>query len=100
MRKKQQDELRRLEEALLEPEAFDEPEEAAEEWLDEFYAESARDYAVHNTDSADVDLDSYSADVYEGRRRSGCLIPVMILLTAVLAALVIYLLHLQGVISW
>ena len=99
MRKDQRSELERLEAALLEADA-PVTEEAADEWLEDFYEEPAGDFSVRNTDPSDVDLDDYSEDVYSPPRRGGCLIPLMILLTLVLAALTLYLLKLQGVISW
>ena len=60
MRKQQEAELRRLEEALM---AEDLPEDAApildETWLE--YTE--KDYEIYNTDSTDVDMDTFNADV-------------------------------------
>ena len=99
MRKDQQEELRRLEEALLEQEQPAEAE-AADEWLEDFYTEPVQDYRAYNTDTADVDMDAYSEDVRAGRRGSGCLVRLMILLTAVLCALVIFLLWKLEVIPW
>ena len=91
MRKQQQAELRRLEEALM---AEDLPEDAApildETWLE--YTE--KDYEIYNTDSTDVDLDAYSDDVHGGKRRNctGILVVLTVgLLVAVIASLLKYL---------
>ena len=108
MRRKQDEELRRLEQALLEdiPEAEDIPEEDPSEWVDEFYeelpeapAEQLPDsFTVYNTDRVDVDLDSYSEEVYQGKR-GGCLIPGLITLLALslLTAMGLWLLRYLGV---
>ena len=62
MRKQQQKELRRLEEALLEVEDTEElfdPEEELD-WED---VEIPEDYEFYNTDDVDVDLEDYSDEV-------------------------------------
>ena len=57
MRKDQQEELRRLEEALMEMDQ-PEPEEDADQWLEDFYYVPEEDYAepydVYNTDEAEM----------------------------------------------
>lgn len=102
MRKDQQEELRRLEEALMEMDQ-PEPEEDADQWLEDFYYVPEEDYAepydVYNTDEADVDLDDYSEDVHGGRQSGGCLVPILLFLTLVLCALVGFVLWKQGVIG-
>ena len=87
MRKQQQAELRRLEEALM---AENDWEEAAPD-LDEPHEQYAdHDYAIYNTDNTDVDMDAYSDDVHRGRRRNGS--GILVVLTIALLAGVIALL--------
>ena len=94
MRKQQQAELRRLEEALM---AEDLPEDAApildETWLE--YTE--QDYEIYNTDDTDVDLDVYSDDVHEGGSQKG-MGALVILTLLLLLAVIVFLLKFLGVI--
>jgi len=103
MRKDQLEELRRLEEALLEQEAPEEDdwqeEDDSDEWLEEFYSSEPVHCDVYNTDEADLDLEEYSRDVHQGNSGGGCLIPILIFLTLVLCALVGFVLWKQGVIG-
>ena len=99
MRKDQQEALRRLEEALLEQETPPARDDS-DQWLEEFYTEPAHDYTAYNADRTDVDMDVYSREVEAGRRRSGCLVWTAVILTAVLCALIGFLLWKQGVIPW
>lgn len=99
MRKDQREELRRLEEALLEQERPAPETEEADRWLEDFYTEPVQGYRAYNTDTADVDMDAYSEDVHAGRR-GGCLVWLMVMLTVLLCALVGFLLWKQGVLPW
>lgn len=100
MRKDQQEELRRLEEALLEADDREDPEEEADQWLEEFYRQPAEEFDVYNTDDTDVELEEFSETVHQGRQKGGCLVPLIVLLTVVLCLLVGLLLWKQGVIPW
>jgi hypothetical protein len=87
MRKQQQAELRRLEEALM---AEEYREEAAPD-IDESWQEYAdREYEIYNADDTDVDMDAYSEDVQAGKPRNSA--GVLVVLTVVLLAAVIALL--------
>ena len=91
MRKQQQAELRRLEEALM---AEEYSEDAAPD-PDEIWQEYAgQDYEIYNTDDTDVDMDAYSDDVQAGKPRNSAGILVMLtvmLLVAVIALLLKFL---------
>ena len=103
VRKQEDAELRRLEQALLEdaPQAEEEPD-----WVEEYYeevcpdreAETPDSFTVTNTDRVDVDLEDYSEEVYR-RKQGGCLIPGLITLLAlsVLTAMILWLLQYLGV---
>lgn len=102
MRKDQREELRRLEQALLEPELPEEDwqqDADTDQWLDDFYSPEPVHCQVYNADDTDVDLEEFSEEVQRGHRSGGCLLPLMIILTLVLCALVGYVLWLQGVIG-
>ena len=102
MHKDQREELRRLEQALLESELPEEQwqdEDDADQWLEEFYESEPVHCQVYNADDTDVDLDAFSEEVQRDHRSGGCLVPLMIFLTLVLCALVGYVLWLQGVIG-
>ena len=93
MRKQQQAELRRLEEALM---AEDLPEDAAP-ILDKTWLEyTAQDYEIYNTDSTDVDMDTFRDDVHAGSPRKG--VGVLVVLTLLLlVAAIVFLLKFLGV---
>lgn len=98
MRKQEQENLRRLEEALMAAEPSKEvPEEELYMLEDSWQDLSDTDYEIYNTDDPDVDMTDYSEDVYRGRSRSslGVLLVVTLFL---LAAVVLWLLKLLGVI--
>lgn len=109
MRRQQEEELRRLEQALLEDLSQDDilSEEDPREWVDEYYEEIfddiadelPDDFTVRNTDDVDVDMEAYSQEVYRGKR-GGCLIPGLVTLLALslLTAMVLWLLQYLGVI--
>ena len=91
MRKQQQAQLRRLEEAQMaedyREEAVPGPDEPRQEYAD-------HDCEIYNTDNTDVDLDAYSDDVHGGKRRNctGILVALAImLLVADIAFLLKYL---------
>ena len=98
MRKQQQKELRRLEEALMEAEfpqeAFPAEPEMELDW-DEM--DDAEDYDVYNTDDVDVDLDEYSEDVHAGKSGSGASIVITMLCMVALSAGILILLRFLGV---
>ena len=78
MHKDQQEALRRLEKALLDAEPqeadfdWDDPEEASDQWLEEAYRDDRQIHCdAYNTDSADVDMDSYSQAVLEAPKKKG-----------------------------
>lgn len=99
MPKDRQEELRRLEKALLE---IDQPhqEENPDLWLEDFFDQEDEEvHSVYNTDDTDVDLDEFSEEVHAGGRSGGCLVPIMLLLTLVLCALVGFVLWKLGVIG-
>lgn len=93
---KQDEELRRLEEALLETEDTEdtewEPDEAeTEPWDDDM------DYQAYNTDDTDVDLDAYSEDVYRERSGRGLSVLLTMLCMAALSVCILLLLKYLGV---
>ncbi len=97
MFKDDQEELARLEQALLEEDPQDEfPEE--EEFYEDDFEEQAlpRNYAsrVYNADSCDPDLEEYSNRVYEGRTCvSGLVITALLLSCGILGVMVWFLLR-------
>ena len=99
MRKQEQEALRRLESALLEPE---EPQDLLledDEELESIWQERiANEYDAYNTDVTDVDLDEYSEDVLRGNRNNPFLPVVIILCLLLLAASLLILMRFLGVI--
>ena len=104
MRKREEEELRRLEKALLEDTDPEESEQGEDtlDWVEDFYKDigdtTPQDFTVRNTDDVDVDIDDYSEDVYHAKR-GGCLIPglITVLALCVLTAMVLWLLQYLGV---
>ena len=99
MRKQQQRELQRLEEALLEAEY---PQEAFPADPDEFELDwetpdDSEYYDVYNTDDVDVDLDEYSEDVHRGKQTSGWSIVLTMLAMVALSGCILFLLKHLGV---
>lgn len=93
MRKDQQEELRRLEQALLEADAqeaedsWEVTEEQADDWLEEIFQEFEEepvDCPVYNTDQADVDMESYSEEVRTAEEKGGCAVGVFLILIGIL----------------
>ena len=95
MGKRQQEELRRLEEALLETEYGTEVPDLWDTGPDE----SSAPYAMYNTDPADVDLDAYSEEVHRGKARSGLAAVVTMLAMVLLSAAILMLLKALGVLG-
>ena len=99
MRRSQEKELRRLEEALMEAEypreAF--PAESDEMELDWEEFEDYDRYDVYNTDDADVDLDAYSEEVHKGKGGSELTVFVTMVVMVALAAGILFLLKYLGV---
>lgn len=93
MRKDQQEELRRLEKALIEADA-QEPEdrwevtgEEADDWLEEIFLDGERDipdFDSYNTDATDVDMESYSEEVRAAEEKGGCAVGVFLVLIGLL----------------
>ena len=98
MRKQQEKELRRLEEALMEAEypqeAFPADPELVLDW-DEF--EDTESYDAYNTDDVDVDLEEYSEDVHQGKRGSGLGVVLTMICMVALSAGILMLLKYLGV---
>ena len=98
MFKDKQEELERLEAQLLqedvEEDLPDGEQEEAEEVPPVIYHNYSNDYGrrIYNTDTADMDLEEYSDEVYEPRKRSDVLV-----LSAIALALVGAIL---GVLAW
>ena len=98
---RQQKELRRLEEALMEmedtqsdfQEEFDEAEEIDTAWL----RSTDLDYDIYNTDDTDVDLDAYSEDVHQGKTGNGLGVVLTMILMVGLSAAILILLKYLGV---
>ena len=104
MRKQEEEELRRLEKALLEDPDLEESDQEEDplDWVEDFYDDIGdtvpQDFTVRNTDDVDVDIEDYSEDVYRAKR-GGCLIPglITVLALCVLTAMVLWLLQYLGV---
>lgn len=97
MRKDQREELRRLEEALLEPEEAEDWQEDSDLWLEQTYS-APGDFQVYNTDTTDVDLEEFSEAVRQTPPRRGCLGFVIAFLSVCLLLLAGYLLYMLEVI--
>ena len=99
MRKQQQRELQRLEEALLETEYNQEafPADSDEFELDwEEYGES-ESYDIYNTDDVDVDMDAYSEEVHQGKSGNGLSVVITMVAMVALSAGILFLLKYLGV---
>ena len=88
MGRRQDKELRRLEEALMESDD-----------LQEVWSKSSKqdDHIVFNTDETDVDLDAYSEEVHRGRKGSGLSVVLTMLAMMALSAAILLLLKILGV---
>ena len=95
MRNRQQKELRRLEEALMEAEYaeennFDKPVKTWQQTRNP-------DCRAYNTDETDVDLEEYSQEVYEEHTGHGLGVVATMLVMVLLSLCILLLLKLQGV---
>ena len=96
MRRAQEKELRRLEEALMEAECPQEafPADSNEIELD---WENYEEYDVYNTDDVDVDMDAYSEEVHQGKRGNGLSVVITMVAMVALSAGILFLLKYLGV---
>lgn len=98
MRKQEQEELRRLEEALMAHEYTEEIPAEEKDILEDTWLEvSDIDYEIYNTDDTDVDLEAYSEDVHRGRRSNVLPTIITLLALAALSAMILWLLRYLGV---
>ena len=93
MRKNQQEELRRLEDALMETEFTNEVDALDKTWQ----SFSKTDYDVYNTDHADVDMDAYSEEVSRGRSGNALSVFLTMVGVVILSLCILILLKLTGV---
>ena len=118
MAKDREQELRRLERELLEEEQKEKEEQIYEQLLseddplpEEDLAEEIRrvlegrapiEAEVQNMDRTDVDLDDYSREVLEPKKRRGCgcTLLVILLLVGAIGAVVYFLLPYLGRLTW
>ena len=95
---KQQDELRRLEEALMEDsDLADFDDFGYGQQNAQWQSVSIPESKGRNTDRADVDLDAYSEDVYNGRSRNGVNFLLTMLAMVAISACILILFKLLGV---
>lgn len=97
-----ENQLQRLEEALLaeEEEIREDPSEEEELLqVDSTYANFANGYRVYNTDRSDEDLDEYSEDVYQAQssKRTGLWVAILLVSLLLLGFFGGWLLKLLGV---
>lgn len=98
MSKQQRDELRRLEEALMEDSdlaGFDDFGYGQQN--SQWQSVSIPDSNGRNTDRTDVDLDAYSEDVYRGGSRKGVSFLLTMLAMVAISACILILFKLLGV---
>lgn len=98
MSKQQRDELRRLEEALMEYsdlEGFDDFGYGQQN--SQWQSISIPDSNGRNTDRTDVDMDAYSEDVYRGGSRKGVSFLLTMLAMVAISACILILFKLLGV---
>lgn len=97
MFKDQNRELQRLEEALLQEEEndpiLDEDLIEEDEQEDELLLQN---YSFYNSDTADVDLDDYSDEVYNAKPRTSPLVALALCLATAILLLVLYLILWRG----
>ena len=97
MRKREREELRRLEEALMEPEFTETPTSEMDILEDSWQEVSDVSYDIYNTDEADVDMDVYSEEVHRGRQGNVLSTIITLLALATLSAAILWLLKFLGV---
>lgn len=91
MGKRQEKELRRLEEALMES---DDIQQAPGFWS---HPAPKGDHIVFNTDEADVDMESYSEEVHRGKQGSALSVVLTMFAMLALSAAILLLLKILGV---
>ena len=93
-----EEELDRLEAALLEQEEEDEEYEEDEEEYEEYDEEALPDFDAYNADTVDEDLEEFSETVYQGSGKSplGFLAVLLILVSGLLLGLAWFLLKQGG----
>ena len=91
MGRRQEEELRRLEDALFENDSID----AVLDFWNEKPNTPA--HCVYNTDETDVDLDAFSEEVHQGRGRTALPMMLTMLAMVALSAGILLLLKLAGV---
>ena len=95
---KQQDELRRLEEALMEDsDLADFDDFGYGQQNTQWQSVSIPESKGRNTDRADVDLDAYSEEVHQGSSRNGLSVVLTMLVMVALSASILLLLKYLGV---
>ena len=98
MSKQQRDELRRLEEALMEDsDLADFDDFGYGQQNSQWQSVSIPDSNGRNTDRTDVDLDAYSEDVYRGGSRKGVSFLLTMLAMVAISACILILFKLLGV---
>ena len=98
MSKQQRDELRRLEEALMEDsDLADFDDFGYGRQNSQWQSVSMPDSNGRNTDRTDVDLDAYSEDVYRGGSRKGVSFLLTMLAMVAISACILILFKLLGV---
>lgn len=97
MRKQEREELRRLEEALMEPEFTEIPADEMDTIESTWQDVSDTHYDIYNTDETDVALDVYSEDVHRGRRSSALPTVLTLIVLVALSAAILWLLKILGV---
>ena len=93
MRKNQQQELRRLEDALMETEFANEWDAPNKTWQ----SFSETNYNSYNTDDVDVDMNAYSEEVYRERSGSGLSVFLTMVAMVALSLCILILLKITGV---
>ena len=91
MSKRQQEELRRLEEALMESDYM---HEVPDFWED---PPKKNSQVFYNTDDSDVDLDEYSEEIHRGSKGNGLSAVLTMLAMLALSAGILLLLKMLGV---
>lgn len=98
MSKQQRDELRRLEEALMEDsDLADFDDFGYGQQNSQWQSVSIPDSNGRNTDRTDVDMDAYSEDVYRGGSRKGVSFLLTMLAMVAISACILILFKLLGV---
>ena len=101
MKRDQEEELKRLEEALMEDMHWEtaESEEDSMDWVEELFAEDPVSCDIYNTDDTDVDFEAFSQQVQAGKQNNW--FPTLLFLTSLvlLVLIVLWFLRYLGVIG-